>query len=430
MKNFAANLKMSSLFTILLLLFQTEQIHAQVISPSAMEVKYSYTATFEVPDSAIETTDQERAQMHASHIFGIFRSPAMTQKYSINSELVEGLGAPSYAMKIKILSSKISEHKIKITYSNSGKMILHKLAATRLLKKGYLNIPLPANPYEIFDPACTDEHYNTFGDFWYFYDPFRSGCEALSQPPLATRTRLNILPLEYKKTETKPNLDDLRGDNGNKSLFSMYIIHGYAEDKKASDEGRLSFKEFNIYLKSIGFTEAIYPQKSNPLRIYTQEITLDNGKKINVEIKHLLVDTLIESRSKAFAMFFKEAVQNADFIFYNGHSGLGGNLDIPSLEQKAGPFKFNQKKKQLFFFDSCSSYSYYLQHFAAEKTKSKIDILSNGLASYFYTSNKTLIRLLDHMLTPASENLTWLELLADLESVLDGKSYLLNVGGI
>ena len=29
-------------------------------------------------------------------------------------------------------------------------------------------------------------------------------------------------------------------------------------------------------------------------------------------------------------------METSDVIIYSGHSGLGGNLDIPSLEEKAG----------------------------------------------------------------------------------------------
>ena len=80
-------------------------------------------------------------------------------------------------------------------------MILHKKVADRLLKTGYLDLPLPANPYEIYDPACTDEHYSEFSDFWYFYDPFRQGCEYLSAPPKAVIVRITITATENKKME-------------------------------------------------------------------------------------------------------------------------------------------------------------------------------------------------------------------------------------
>lgn len=131
-----------------------------------------------------------------------------------------------------------------------------------------------------------------------------------------------------------------------------------------------------------------------------------------------------------FAKFFKEAVENADVIIYGGHSGLGGNLDIPSLESKAGKFKFNSKKRQIFYFDSCASYAYYLTQFSGEKTKSKIDILTNGLSSYFETSQAVLEGLLENILSETKEDVSWMQIMKDMEKPLDGGSFLLNVGGV
>ncbi|OFZ30231.1 MAG: hypothetical protein A2622_10345 [Bdellovibrionales bacterium RIFCSPHIGHO2_01_FULL_40_29] len=404
---------------------------AQIISPQATEVKFSYQATFEAPLDADEESYDELMHLHASHIFGIFHSPELVTKFKIDPELSEGIGAPRSQMKFKLLASEISGQNFRITYKNSGKMILHNKVAKRLLKTGSLDLPLPVNPYEIYDPACTDEYYSGFSDYWYFYNPFRKGCEYLSAPPKAANVRIAITATEYKKMDQTPKLPYLRGNNGNGDLFSIYAIHGYAEENIADDPGRVNFKELNTYLLENGFTETREHQsRVIPMYVYRKDIRLDNGKKIQVEIKHLLVETSQSSKSKVFATFFKEAVENADVILYGGHSGLGGNLDISSLEEKAGAFQFNPKKKQVFFFDSCASYSYYLEHFRVEKTKAKIDIISNGLSSYFHTSNAVLTKLLDHLLTPQNSDPTWHDILSDMETPLDGATYLLNVGGI
>ncbi len=404
---------------------------AQIISPNGTEVNFSYTASFEIPTTARENTDEKRMKLHASYMFGIFQSPTFIRQLGLDPELSAGIGAPRAQTQFTILSSEQVSDKIKISYTAASKMILHKDVARAILKIGYLDLPLPVDPYAIYDVTCTDEHYTLFSDFWYFYDPFRSGCERLSQPPMAVNTRLTITPVVVKKMDLTPKLPYLRGDNDNGDLFSIYVIHGYAEKNVAGDEGRMSFKELNQHLLDNGFTETREHQsKVIPMYIYRKEIRLDNGKKIKVQLKHLLVETSINSRSKTFALFFKEAVAKADVIYYGGHSGLGGSLDIPSLEEKAGPFKFNPKKKQIFFFESCASYSYYLEHFGNEKTKAKIDIITNGLASYFHTSHAVLTTFLWHMLSENSKDVTWSKILGDMESALEGSTYLTSVGGI
>lgn len=425
--------KLSALSTgLCFVLLSAATVKAQIISPSAIEVKYSYTTTFEVPVTNPESADEDQANYHAQHMFGIMHSPELMDKYGVESATEGGVGAPRAQMNIKIIESHAVKNKVVITYSNAGQMILNKKAAKTILKAGVLVLPLPTNPYKIYKKSCTDSHYTGTGDFWYFYDPFRYGCTELGKAPLATEVELKIEPFATKKLDLTPRLPYLRGDNGNGDLFSIYVIHGFSEGVAVKDDdGRINFNEFDQYMHEQNFVETREPSGSTvPLHIFKKQITLDNGKKMNVEIKHMLVETAIESKSVAFAKFFKQAVEKADVILYGGHSGLGGYLDIPSLEAKSGKFKFDPKKKQIFYFDSCSSYSYYLETFAAEKTKAKVDIITNGLTSYFETSNAVLVQLMNHLLTTKTEDTPWSKILGDMENVLDGDSYLVNVGGI
>lgn len=426
------SLVITRLFTLLTVILGASVAQSQILGPSVTEVKYSYSTTFQAPDDHQEGSDEELAVMHASHIFGIFASPTMISRYVSRNAVTGGVGGPRKQMKIRILSTKTENGIITIKYSNSGKMILNEKAASKVLAKGSIGLPLPTNPYEIYDPKCTDEHYNSFGDFWYFYDPFRAGCEQLSRTPMATLVDIKITPAEYKKMELTPKLPVLRGNNGNGDLFSIYIISGYYEDaSKKRDPGYANFREIRDGFLSQGFeVSSKRPKTTIPLNIYTKTIELANGQIMEVEVNHLLINTDIGTKSTVFAKFFKEAVEEADVIIYGGHSGLGANLDIPSLEEKAGAFIFNTAKKQIFFFDSCSSYSYYLEHFAVEKTKAKIDIVSYGLSSYFHTSTPVLFAFLDHILKPQAEDVQWIDILTDMERVLDGNTYLLNVGGI
>lgn len=420
--------RLLTIFTLFLISFETK---AQILSPSATEVKFSYTATFQAPEDNEYGSDEDLANFHASHIFGLFASPTMISKYISRNSHTGGLGGPRTQMNIRILSSKTDNGTVTVRYSNSGKMILNNKAAEKILAAGSISLPMPTNPYEIYDEKCTDAHYTSFGDYWYFYDVFRRGCEHLSRAPLATHVNIKITPTTYKKLETSPKLPLLRGNNGNGNLFSIYIINGYESEHNKADPGYQNFIEVRDEFAMRGFDVTKKRQNTTiPLNIYTKTIELDNGKTMEVEVKHLLVETGIEARSKTFAKFFKEAVTEADVIIYGGHSGLGANLDIPSLEEKAGKFVFNPAKKQIFFFDSCSSYSYYLEHFAVEKTKAKIDIITNGLSSYFHTSTPILFKLLDHLFTTDSRDVEWMTILKDMEKPIKGNTYLLNVGGI
>jgi hypothetical protein len=291
---------------------------------------------------------------------------------------------------------------------------------------------LPADLTTIYDKKCTDPHYDSFGDFWYFWDPLTdSNCRYLSKSPQSNTISIAISSGAKTSPDVTPRLDLLRGDNGNGKTLSIYVVHGFNESSTSrNDDGRVCFKELNEHLLATGFKETIERRdNSRPLYVYTKTMTLA-GKEVDVEIRHLLVETGIESRGVTFAKFFKEAVEKADVIVYEGHSGLGGNLDIPSLEEKAGKFKFNPAKRQIFFFDSCASYSYYLGQFSAEKTKAKIDVVTYALSSYFDSSENVLEGLLNALTNEKKSDMKWMDILKDMEAPLNGGSFLLSVGGV
>lgn len=426
---------MKSLIQFLLVLFLGIQVQlkaqAQVIAPSAKEVLFSFQSMVVAsPDSGYSA--QELAEFQASYIFGIFSSAENIKIYGLKPELVGGLGVPKKEMNIRILSETEVDGKIQVKYQSSGTFLLHNKVAAKLLDKGTVSVPFPMEPLEVFDPKCTDPHYDSFPDFWYFYDPFRKGCEYLSKAPYAFNVDIKIKAGAKAKQEAKPRLDLLRGDNGNGSIFSIYVIHGYYESSiDPRDDGRKAFQDYNAFLRGLGFNEKSLRENTTwPMTEFTATMTLQNGKDIDIVIRHALVESGAESRNVYFAKFFKEAVENGDVVVYTGHSGLGSNLDIPTLEYKAGKFNFPRNKRQIFFFESCASYAYYLDTFKYEKTRATIDVVTNGLSSYFETSHDLLTIFTAHMLNPLNEQVTWLKILQDMESPLEGGSYLTNVGGL
>ena len=111
--------------------------------------------------------------------------------------------------------------------------------------------------------------------------------------------------------------------------------------------------------------------------------------------------------SRPFHYLFKNALEHSSVMIYDGHSGLGAHLDIPSIEEMEG-FKIerNPKDYQIFFLNSCSSYSYYNLSYHQLKERRHptkyLDVLANGLETAFdetQTSNLALIRAIDQWAT-------------------------------
>jgi hypothetical protein len=407
----------------------------QTLGPNTDELKFSYTAEFvadrDVDQDSFIDSDDALANLHFNHMFGIFHSPTMVKRLGVPKK-IEGVGAPRLPAKLTVLSSKSVGDRVRIRYRASGLLLLQKAAAKFALKGQALVLPLPNDLNAIYDKDCTDDHYDSFGDYWYFYDPFRKGCERLSRPPLATDVTLKITEGTSRALDEDFRLDLLKANNGNDDLLTISVVHGYADDARSrSDEGRLNFEALNDFLKREGFdVETQRINTNRPLYIFTKKVTLDNGKSVTIEIKHLLVETGAEAKGVTFAKFFREAAEQADVLVYAGHSGLGGNLDIATLEAKAGEFSFNSKKRQLLFFDSCASYSYYLDSFREEKTRAKIDVMTNGLSALFETGPAVLEAFLKPFISSQSDKIKWIDLMKDMERPLKGSSYLLNVGGI
>ncbi|GIL16970.1 MAG: hypothetical protein BroJett040_07210 [Oligoflexia bacterium] len=411
-----------------LLVFQVYSF-AAVFAPSAQEVTVSFVGEF-ITDSQNDT--DESIASHYQHLFGYFHSPTVVGSFQLDPNLVEGIGGPKMPMSVKLMKEEdVGSGKKLIQYKVKGQLLLHKAAAKVLVKQQKWQMTLPYDLDNFYDEKCTDEHYNSFGDFWYFYDPFRKGCGQLRKAPLARPTVVEFLPLRESTKDYSAMLNQIRGDNGNGDLFQIVTINGFAEDTAGpQDDGRVAFEEVNEFLKAEGFKETILAKyKNRPVHRYEKTVTAQNGQEIKIQVTRLLADTSITSQDVTFAKFFKNAVQNADVLIYAGHSGLGGNLDIPSLEEKVGEIQFNQTKKQIFFFDGCSSYSYYLKSFADQKKRSNVDIMTNGLSSLFVTEFEVHSTFLN-ILFQVDTNPTWSEILTKIESSLDGATYLLNVGAL
>ncbi|MGE0761954.1 MAG: hypothetical protein AB7N80_01620 [Bdellovibrionales bacterium] len=405
---------------------------AQVYSPKASEYSFTIEARFVSSQNGVRKWRYE-ADRQLAHAFGTFHSPGTISGFGLDPDLIGGIGAIQAPVEYEIKETQaVGNGKRLVHYEASGKILLHKTVGERLIASGPLTIPLPLDVFNYYDQACTDEHYHLPSDFWYFFDVNREGCEYLAKAPFADSFSFKIRPSTKRKLDENLRLDLLRGNNDNGALFRIDVVHGFSDSSvDPLDMGREGFSSFNEYLIKNGYNEKVLSRHNNrPLHRYSKSLRLANGKTIEVQINSLLVESGAGLRTVTFAKFFKEAVQSADVVYYTGHSGLGSNLDIALLEKKAGGFKFNGKKRQIFFFDGCSTYSYYLDPFRDEKTRARLDIVTNGLSSLFNTGLTVLSTFLEQLTDPDLNDTTWPAVLGTIEDQLEGSSYLINVGGI
>ncbi len=411
------------------------QVQAQVISPSSIEVKFELVSEFH---TQAKSASRKLVLEQAKHLFGYMQNPGIAASFGLNKRIA-GIGAPRWEPEFEILYEKNGGGMRTISYRMRGLFLLNKEVATDLLRRREWRIEMPYDLDNFFNAACTDSEHDQKEEFWYFNDVFRRGCEQLRTEPLAKSVTVFIAPAPPVPANLTADLARLRGNNGNGDLFEIFAINGFDESSKNQhDDGRVNYEAMNGWFREQGFAETTLSKfKNRPIHLFEKTLRRSDGSELRVQVTRLLAETdLDQSRNVSFAKFLKKGLETADVVIYEGHSGLGVNLDLEAIEQqlllskdkKVGEhIEFNRSKHQLFFFDSCSSYSYYLGMFAGRKDKGTLAVLTNGLASLFGFEVPMTKHLYRQLINVNNDNQNWSDFLEDLEIPLRGNTFQLNV---
>ncbi len=269
--------------------------------------------------------------------------------------------------------------------------------------KSRYSVKLPRNTAEaeIYDKHCTDSHYPGYDDFWYFWNPDQARCsleEGVHYDTIAgDLVRLPNTELTYPEYD---RLVDTASDS-----IPIYVFFGKDEAEQNDDPFRSkdlnaeAYRNFRKNLVKNGFSEPEAMDademgeilEGNRFKKPFVEVTELKGKRANIRVTMFFGNTGIDEKSDAFHYFYKAANERAGLLIYDGHSGLGGTLDPAAIEERHGfKIKMNRSRYQIFFFNSCTSYSYYNSLYFYRKQKKStrgltknLDILTQGLAAEF-----------------------------------------------
>lgn len=260
---------------------------------------------------------------------------------------------------------------------------------------------LPVNPKKLFLAAqekCT-EHPAVESNFWYHWEPLRAGC------PLKENTDYFTLDTELRPiantAETYPEYEKLLDSAKviKSTMFFGFEKYGHQNwtPDTGEDWGIKAFRQQRAFLLKLGFTESVWsPQQVAALYKakdkfvpYITEFSFA-GKVANLRIRLILLDSGFYHNSNAFHLLLQQALAKESVIVYDGHSGIGHNLDLAAIEKlRAIKFILNPKY-QILFLGSCVPYSYYTEmFFNRKKTPTdpagslNLDILSYGKESIF-----------------------------------------------
>jgi len=264
-------------------------------------------------------------------------------------------------------------------------------------------IYLPVNPDTIFAAGmvgtknpCTDHHYQSEGDFWYFWSPApaRPGCKLKEGKDY---TIVNAKIKRFANTKASyPEYQNLPDENGN---ITVHVLFGMDDPTlsrnplNSTDINAGNYLAFRNYLLKNGYTAKTWTDAE----VNAVAKTLDGAapfvetiQKGNLIYRFFYGPTGIDEEALGFHWFYKDALENASIMMYEGHSGLGGHLDLDSIESNLGEKINFSKRYQIYFFDSCTSYRYYNTDYfdrkitaADPKGTKKLDIFTNGLSTLF-----------------------------------------------
>jgi hypothetical protein len=380
------------------------------VGKNSTEATMSFKAQVEI--ATTKEVDEEVAgdqiENQVNHLYG----PLAAAKYK---------GVPKGDHKItgvKIAKKQGVRNTYVISYSYKGTIVVENGPSSKY------EIILPVNPDKIYKAGmttrrgedynpCTDDHYQSEGDFWYFWNPDQPGCK-LKEGVDYLRVQSAIDRTENTR-RTYPEYARLADSKG---VISISILMGM-DDTEASpnpdnsnDANAPNFVGIRDELVKMGYQvrvvekdelkEATGDAKVLP---YVEELTKSTPKAKFV-VTLFFGQTQITDQSQAFHYYYADALKNASVMIYDGHSGLGGNLDLAGLAEAEGiRFTPNKSRYQIYYFNSCTSYSYYnTMYFAKKRTPTdkrgtkNLDIITAGLETMFSSmgeSDLTLLKAID-----------------------------------
>lgn len=363
----------------------------------------------EILTSEHRETIDEQVNLQLQHMFGVF---------TVQKDFIDHPGVIENTPTVTLLSAtKVPGQPFaKISYSYEDTALFHKdvmrIYGNKIhfwLPKDVVGIYAKGIPAGHSKNYCTDEHYNSEGDFWYFWDPGQEGCPIQDNDMVRVTANIHKLP---STTNTYPDYNRLYASNGNRRTLKVVVMVGIDEDFRQGDIGRASFDgdidrlvELGYEVESRDRRHAAFKKGPNP------EYDLD----MNVY--------LVNQMSDQFDELAIDALETADIFVYSGHSGLGGHLAPGRFEDFIGRrIRMPRDKYQIIAFQGCSTYAYYnesyfnLKKSASDPKGSKnLDIITAGIGLSFDSGPGQDAMILDSLLSGTRHS--WQKIIRDVYAV-------------
>lgn len=388
------------------------------------EVPASYTGPVSqlLSDPDQKQSISELIDLQLQHMYGAFTT---------HPGFVDNPGIPSGDYKVGLLGAEKvpNEPYAWISYSYDDIVVFSKnlfrgSGATRI------QFLLPKDPATIYQKGfptpgsrknrCTDEHYNSEDDFWYFWNPYQESCPITKNDLVIVNT--DLTPIQVTRN-TYPEYARLYGENGNGDVLQVTYLVGVDENFRNGDLGKQTFKDAFAGLKGAGFQVTVDEPRRKRLSFRF------GAKRASVEMR------LMNPGSAEFSQEAVKGMKTSDIFLYDGHSGLGNYLNPDRLaEDTGGPLALPKDKYQIFIFQGCSTYAYYNSAFfklkrsgSDPKGTKNLDIITTGIGAAFEVGAKVDVALLTSV--TMAQKPSWQTILDRVRAAEGSNSSLSHVNG-
>ena len=375
----------------------------------ANEASFSFDATIIVPESSGKPTEDS-----------IRDSVKYAMRFVLGSIHENGSVYAGFTTKINNFEI-LDSGDYRVFYTLTGKGVFKKdLTSVKF------NVPIVPNKlWSLSHGKCqpVDEETDE-GNFWYSWTPEKGNCPLIKDEHwVKTEVQLTAMPAT---ADTYPEYERLVV--GNQLAVTMFFgasdhanVKWNPMDPTSKDQGARSYLKMREFLvTTLGYSahemtpdevRMTYSLREKLQLPFAEELTkvTANG---NVRIRLLFLETgYLNDNSDSFHFILKDAVKKESVVMYDGHSGIGRNLNLDRIESSRNFKILFNPNYQLIYFGSCLPYAYYTDLFFKRKitdvdpngTKN-LDILAYAKESHFGSvENLRLVLALDNYMVRAEK---------------------------
>lgn len=391
-------IKVLSLFSLVVTVFLSLQGQSQetpeYYGADNQEAQFTVQSHTYFVGKPSESTIQSDAKAKAKYMLGFMRrnkpSAALYPKFIV-----------------KTVNVALEGSRYRVDYAIHGKGVF----APGLENYSFYIPIMSSQIYEKSQGQCftADDDLMSSSIFWYHWNPLLPNCPLVEGTDYVKYTT-RLVYLENTKS-TYPEYERLF-ESGNLNISSFFGLENYDQQDwnpdTTPDISARDFRNQRDYLVNTAklsrrvWSESEVRQYYNPSAgkpiPHIEEFTGQTAKG-QIIVRLFMGNTGLEHDSKAFHIFLKSALASSQVILYNGHAGIGKNLNLSSIESARG-FKMPLSQKyQILFLGSCVPYAYYTDMFFQRKVTStdprgskNLDIIAFGDEAQFgNTSDRNLL---------------------------------------